>query len=68
MHEDNPPERVKIKYMCKIKCEIGYFNRLLLEYVMSLHFDINFFGCTYEVECIFVHLYVFGIKIHKMVA
>ena len=35
---------------------------------MSLHFDINLFGCTYEVECIFVCLYVFEIKIHKMVA
>jgi len=35
---------------------------------MYLHFDINFFGCTYEVKCIFVFLYVFEIKIHKMVA
>jgi len=54
----------------KIKHEMGilidYYQNII--YIMSLHFDINFFGCTYEVECIVMCLYVFEIKIHKMVA
>jgi len=44
---------------------IDYYRNKI--YVMSLHFDINFFGCTYEIECIVMCLYVFEIKIHKMV-